>query len=52
VGKELNAKDIHKEISSLHSGKCLSPKSIHNWVEKRANVSLKTKKLKRRCGSG
>jgi hypothetical protein len=30
-------------------GKCLSRKAVHNWV---TNVSLMTKRLKRRCGSG
>jgi hypothetical protein len=46
--KELNAKDIHKEMFPVYGGKCLSRKSVHNWV---ANVSL-MKRLKRRCGSG
>jgi hypothetical protein len=32
--KELNAKDIHKEIFPVYSGKCLSRKAVHNWVEK------------------
>jgi hypothetical protein len=45
----LSAKDIHKEIFPLHGGKCLSRKAVHNWV---ANVSLMTKNLERRCGSG
>jgi hypothetical protein len=43
------AKDIHKEMFSVYCGKCLSLKAVHNWV---ANISLMTKKLKRRCGSG
>jgi hypothetical protein len=47
--KRFNAKDIHKEIFPLYGGKCLSRKAVHNWVE---NVSLMTKRLKRRCGSG
>jgi hypothetical protein len=38
--KGLNAKDIHKEMSR---------KAVHSWV---ADVSLMTKELKRRCGSG
>jgi hypothetical protein len=29
-----NAKDIHKEISSVYSGQCLSCKAVQNWVEK------------------
>jgi hypothetical protein len=47
--KGLNAKDIHIEIVPVHGGKCLSRKAVHNWV---ANVSLMTKRLKRRCESG
>jgi hypothetical protein len=47
--KVLNAKDIRKEIFPIHGGKCLSRKAVHSWV---ANVSLMTKRLKRRCGSG
>jgi hypothetical protein len=47
--KGLNAKDIHKEMFLVYGGKCLSRKAIHNWV---ANVSLMTKSLKWRCGSG
>jgi hypothetical protein len=31
--KELNAKDIHKEIFSVCGGKCLSRKAVHNWVQ-------------------
>jgi truncated hemoglobin YjbI len=33
-GKGLNAKHIHKEMSSVYHGKCLSRKAVHNWVEK------------------
>jgi hypothetical protein len=47
--KGLSAKDIHKEMFHVYGGKCLSLKAVHNWV---ANVSLMTKTLKRRCGSG
>jgi transposase len=32
--KGLNAKDIHKEMFPVYDGKCLSCKSVHNWVEK------------------
>jgi hypothetical protein len=46
--KELNAKDIHKEMFLLYGGKCLSHKAVHKWV---ASVSLMIKTLKRRCGS-
>jgi hypothetical protein len=34
---------------SVSGGKCLSRKAVHSWL---ANVSLMTKRLKRRCGSG
>jgi hypothetical protein len=47
--KGLTAKDIHQEMFHLCGGKCLSRKAVHNWV---ANVSLMTKRLERRCGSG
>jgi hypothetical protein len=33
----------------VYGGKCLSRKAVQNWV---ANISLMTKRLKRRCGSG
>jgi hypothetical protein len=32
--KGLNAKDIHKEMFPIYSGKCLSHKAIHIWVDK------------------
>jgi hypothetical protein len=49
VRKRINAKDIHKEMSPVYGGKCLSRKAVHIWV---ANVSLITKILKLRCRSG
>jgi hypothetical protein len=45
----LNAKDIYKEMFPVYGVKRLSRKAVHNWV---TNVSLMTKRLKRRCGSG
>jgi hypothetical protein len=33
--KGLNAKDIHKNMFPVYSGKCLSRKPVDNWVEKR-----------------
>jgi hypothetical protein len=33
--KELNAKDIYKEIFPVYGGECLSRKAVHSWVEKR-----------------
>jgi hypothetical protein len=47
--KGLSATDINKEMFPVYGGKCLLRKAAHNWV---ANVSLMTKRLKRRCGSG
>jgi hypothetical protein len=47
--KGLITKDIHKEIFPVYGGKCLSRKAVHSWV---ADVSLMTKRLKRRCGNG
>jgi hypothetical protein len=29
-----NEKDIHKEMLPAYAGKCVSPKAVHNWVEK------------------
>jgi hypothetical protein len=41
--KELNAKDIHKEMVPDYGEKCLSCKAVHNWAEKfsqgRSNVA-------------
>jgi hypothetical protein len=34
VGKNLNAKDIHKDVVSVYGGKCLSRKTVHNWAAK------------------
>jgi hypothetical protein len=47
--KGLNANDIHNEMFPVYGGKCLLRKAAHNWA---ANVSLMTKRLKRRCESG
>jgi hypothetical protein len=35
VGKELNAKAIHKETFPVYGGKCFSREVVHNLVEKR-----------------
>jgi hypothetical protein len=32
--KGRNAKDMHKEMFTVYGGKCLSRKSVQNWVEK------------------
>jgi hypothetical protein len=41
--KGLSAKDIYNEMLSVYGGKCLSRKTVHNWVEKfsqgRSNVA-------------
>jgi hypothetical protein len=47
--KGLGAKDIYKEVFPVYGGKCLSRKAVCNWV---TNVSLMTRRLKRRRGSG
>jgi hypothetical protein len=39
--KGLSAKDIHKEMFPVYSGKCLSRKAVHNWVEKFSQGRLK-----------
>jgi hypothetical protein len=38
--KEPNAKDFHKEMYPVYGGKCLSLKTVQNWV---AKVSLMPK---------
>jgi hypothetical protein len=40
--------DIHNEMYPVYGGKYLSSKAVHKWM---ANVSLMTKRLKRRCNS-
>jgi hypothetical protein len=32
--KGLNAKDTHKELFPVYSGKCLSHEVVYNWVKK------------------
>jgi hypothetical protein len=39
--KGLSAKDIHLEISPVYSGKCLSGKAVHSWIEKFSEGSSK-----------
>jgi hypothetical protein len=39
--KRLNAKDSHKEMFRVYSGKCLSHKAVHNWVVKISQGALK-----------
>jgi hypothetical protein len=39
--KGLNAKDIHKDMFPVYGGKCLSPKAVHNLVEKFPQERLK-----------
>jgi hypothetical protein len=46
--KGLNTEDTHKEICPVYGGKYLQRQTVHNWA---VNVSLMTKRLKRRCGS-
>jgi hypothetical protein len=41
--KGLNAKDIHKEVFPVYSGKCLSCNAVHNWVEKFSHGRLKSR---------
>jgi hypothetical protein len=39
--KGLNAKDIHKEIFPVYSGKCSSHTVVHNWFDKFSQRHLK-----------
>jgi hypothetical protein len=34
VDKRTQCKDIHKDMLPVYSGKYLSHKAVHNWVEK------------------
>ena len=34
VGKNMEAKDIHKEMLPMYGEHCLSRQAIHNWVQK------------------
>jgi hypothetical protein len=49
VGKRTQCKYIYKETFPVYGGKCLSRKAVRNCV---AKVSLMTKGLNRKCGSG
>jgi hypothetical protein len=40
--KGLNAKNIHKEMRPVYSGKCFSCKPVHNWVENSSQSSKVT----------
>jgi hypothetical protein len=48
----LNEKNIHKEMFPVYCGKCLSRKQLTSRSRNAANISILTKKLNRRCGSG
>jgi hypothetical protein len=47
-GKRIQCKGYSLKMFPVHGGNCLSRKAVYNWVE---NVSLMTKRLKRRCRS-
>jgi hypothetical protein len=49
--KGFSAKDIHKEMFPVYSGKCLSCKAVQNWDMKRGDVLLIMTDLKWRCRS-
>jgi tRNA(Ser,Leu) C12 N-acetylase TAN1 len=36
--RRVTAKDIHKEIFPVYSGKCLSSKAVHIWIKKRGKI--------------
>jgi hypothetical protein len=50
--KGFNAKDIHKKMFSVYGEKWFGVKRFTTGSRNVANVSLITKMLKRRCGSG
>jgi hypothetical protein len=37
----LTAKDIHKEVFPIYSGKCFLCKAVHNWVKNLSQGHLK-----------
>jgi hypothetical protein len=41
-----DAEDIHKEMFPVYSGKCLSHKAFHNWVEKRGKCFADDEEVK------
>jgi hypothetical protein len=34
MGKNMEAKDIHKEMLPMYGEHCLSRQGVHNWVQK------------------
>ena len=34
MGKNMEAKDIHKEMLPMYGEHCLSRQAVHNWVQK------------------
>jgi hypothetical protein len=47
-----NAKDSHKEVCPVYSGKCLLHKAVYNWVEKFSQGRLKVTDIVRDCDRG
>lgn len=41
----LSGKDVHKEMLPVYSGKCLSCKAVHNWVEKHGKCLTDDKEI-------
>jgi hypothetical protein len=39
--KEVNSKDMHREMFPVYGDKCLSRKAVHSWVEKFSQGRLK-----------
>jgi hypothetical protein len=50
--KGLYAKDVHKEMFPVYSGMCVLRKVFTAGSRNVANISLMTKRLKRRYGIG
>ena len=54
--KNMEAKDIHKEMLPMYGKHCLSRQAVHNWVQKFSdgweNAFLTILRLKEQCARG
>jgi hypothetical protein len=49
VGRRTQEKDIHKEMFPVYGGKCLSYKTVHNYVQKFSQGCMKVANDARSC---
>ena len=50
--KNMEAKDIHKEMLPMYGEHCLSRQAIHNWVQKFSEGRTSILRLKEQCARG